>query len=161
MGLHLLGCPFGRGLGTPSPQSPLPHNAFLSLLNFVIISNTHYQPRLPTPGARNLIQIFPNIPIPFFPLINSYLIKFLESRIYFRLGLITAHLFLFRPQEDLSLPAMSFFGFDTSLPRDRGHPATAPGFSQATDHFAGLSNADDDDDDGWVPVYYIFVLQNH
>jgi len=53
---------------------------------------------------------------------------------------------------------MSFFGFDTSLPRDRGHPAMAPGFSQATDHFAGLSNADDDDDDGWVPVYYIFVL---
>ncbi|PUU79422.1 topoisomerase II-associated protein PAT1 [Tuber borchii] len=43
---------------------------------------------------------------------------------------------------------MSFFGFDTSLPRDRGHPAMAPGFSQATDHFAGLSNADDDDDDG-------------
>ncbi|PWW77756.1 hypothetical protein C7212DRAFT_350926 [Tuber magnatum] len=45
---------------------------------------------------------------------------------------------------------MSFFGFDTSLPRDRGHPAAAPGFSQATDHFAGLSNVDDDDDDDGI-----------
>ncbi|KAF2838661.1 hypothetical protein M501DRAFT_1004447 [Patellaria atrata CBS 101060] len=34
---------------------------------------------------------------------------------------------------------MSFFGFDTSLPRDRGHQSTAPGFGQTHDPFAGLS----------------------
>lgn len=45
---------------------------------------------------------------------------------------------------------MSFFGFDTGLPRDRGqHPVKAPGFTQATDHFAALPT-DDDDDDGLV-----------
>jgi DNA topoisomerase 2-associated protein PAT1 len=41
-----------------------------------------------------------------------------------------------------------FFGFDTSLPRDRGHQAAAPGFAQPHDAFAGLSGrgaaADDD-----------------
>ncbi|KAI9821876.1 MAG: hypothetical protein M1827_002458 [Pycnora praestabilis] len=48
---------------------------------------------------------------------------------------------------------MSFFGFNSSLPRDRGHPATAPGFGQAPDPFAEVSRAgarndeDDDDDD--------------
>ena len=46
---------------------------------------------------------------------------------------------------------MSFFGFDTTLPRDRGHPSTAPGFGQAQDPFAGLSRGglkegDNDDD---------------
>lgn len=35
---------------------------------------------------------------------------------------------------------MSFFGFDTSLPRDRGHNPRAPGFGQAPDPFAGLSD---------------------
>ncbi|MCJ1391355.1 hypothetical protein MMC18_004218 [Xylographa bjoerkii] len=45
---------------------------------------------------------------------------------------------------------MSFFGFDSSLPKDRGHPSAAPGFGQAPDPFAGLSQDraryDDDDD---------------
>lgn len=46
---------------------------------------------------------------------------------------------------------MSFFGFDTTLPRDRGHPSAAPGFSQAQDPFANLSGGPgDDDDDGFV-----------
>ncbi|KAF2143656.1 uncharacterized protein K452DRAFT_325608 [Aplosporella prunicola CBS 121167] len=36
---------------------------------------------------------------------------------------------------------MSFFGFDTSLPRDRqGHSTNAPGFGQTPDPWAGLSN---------------------
>ncbi|KAF2459118.1 topoisomerase II-associated protein PAT1 [Lineolata rhizophorae] len=34
---------------------------------------------------------------------------------------------------------MSFFGFDTTLPRDRGHQKSAPGFSHS-DAFAGLSD---------------------
>jgi DNA topoisomerase 2-associated protein PAT1 len=42
---------------------------------------------------------------------------------------------------------MSFFGFDTSLPRDRGHNTAAPGFSQVADPFAGLSGRDNDNDD--------------
>lgn len=41
---------------------------------------------------------------------------------------------------------MSFFGFDSTLPRDREHNSRAPGFSQAPDPFAGLSRPDDDDD---------------
>ncbi|KAL2070463.1 hypothetical protein VTL71DRAFT_13489 [Oculimacula yallundae] len=41
---------------------------------------------------------------------------------------------------------MSFFGFDASLPRDRGHNTAAPGFSQAADPFAGLSRQEEDDD---------------
>jgi DNA topoisomerase 2-associated protein PAT1 len=41
---------------------------------------------------------------------------------------------------------MSFFGFDTTLPRDRGHNPSAPGFAQAADPFAGLSRQEDDDD---------------
>ena len=55
---------------------------------------------------------------------------------------------------------MSFFGFDTTLPPDRGgrkHPQQAPGFRQTEDAFAGLSLKsgkpgpdDDDDDDGFV-----------
>ena len=32
---------------------------------------------------------------------------------------------------------MSFFGFDASLPRDRGHASNAPGFGQH-DAFAAL-----------------------
>ncbi|MCJ1312595.1 hypothetical protein MMC25_006269 [Agyrium rufum] len=46
---------------------------------------------------------------------------------------------------------MSFFGFDTTIPRDRGHPSQAPGFGQAQDPFAGLSRdraLEDEDDDG-------------
>ncbi|KAI9679456.1 MAG: hypothetical protein M1817_005478 [Caeruleum heppii] len=48
---------------------------------------------------------------------------------------------------------MSFFGFDTTLPRDRGHPASAPGFSQPPDPFADIrkrqaaAEEEDDDDD--------------
>ncbi|CZS88969.1 related to topoisomerase II-associated protein [Rhynchosporium agropyri] len=42
---------------------------------------------------------------------------------------------------------MSFFGFDASLPRDRGHNTAAPGFSQAADPFAGLSRQEEEDDD--------------
>ena len=53
---------------------------------------------------------------------------------------------------------MSFFGYDTALPRDRGHPSTAPGFGQAQDPFAGLSrgNLAEDEDDGYV---FLFLLQ--
>ncbi|KAF2083311.1 topoisomerase II-associated protein PAT1 [Saccharata proteae CBS 121410] len=43
---------------------------------------------------------------------------------------------------------MSFFGFDATLPRDRGHQANAPGFGQTPDPWAGLSSrgaANDDD----------------
>jgi len=35
---------------------------------------------------------------------------------------------------------MSFFGFDATLPRDRGHQSSAPGFGQPQDAFAGLSS---------------------
>lgn len=42
---------------------------------------------------------------------------------------------------------MSFFGFDTTLPRDRGHPSSAPGFGQAQDPFAGLSGGGEDGED--------------
>ena len=50
---------------------------------------------------------------------------------------------------------MSFFGFDSTLPRDRGHPSNAPGFGQAPDPFAGLSRnkavaEEEDDDDAYV-----------
>jgi hypothetical protein len=49
---------------------------------------------------------------------------------------------------------MSFFGFDPTLPRDRGHPTKAPGFGQAPDPFATLSKTraeyGDDDDDGYA-----------
>ena len=42
-------------------------------------------------------------------------------------------------------PAMSFFGFDASLPRDRGHQTNAPGFGQH-DAFASFSGGAADDD---------------
>ncbi|KAI9678998.1 MAG: hypothetical protein M1822_007424 [Bathelium mastoideum] len=38
---------------------------------------------------------------------------------------------------------MSFFGFDTSLPPDRGHNTKAPGFGVAPDPFAGLAGRQD------------------
>ncbi|PSN62138.1 hypothetical protein BS50DRAFT_603662 [Corynespora cassiicola Philippines] len=41
---------------------------------------------------------------------------------------------------------MSFFGFDTTLPQDRGHRANAPGFSQTHDAFAGLGGGAADGD---------------
>ncbi|KAF3224206.1 hypothetical protein TWF106_004407 [Orbilia oligospora] len=50
---------------------------------------------------------------------------------------------------------MSFFGFNTTLPRDRAahapHPTQAPGFSQQVDAFAGLSGNSNEkaDDDGY------------
>ncbi|KFY23548.1 hypothetical protein V493_05800 [Pseudogymnoascus sp. VKM F-4281 (FW-2241)] len=42
---------------------------------------------------------------------------------------------------------MSFFGFDSALPRDRDQGAKAPGFGQTPDPFAGLSYAGGADDD--------------
>ncbi|PVI03536.1 topoisomerase II-associated protein PAT1 [Periconia macrospinosa] len=39
---------------------------------------------------------------------------------------------------------MSFFGFDTNLPRDRGHSTNAPGFGHH-DAFAGLGGGEDGD----------------
>jgi hypothetical protein len=54
------------------------------------------------------------------------------------------------PHLHLRLHAMSFFGFDASLPRDRGHQTSAPGFGQH-DAFAALSGgAAADDDDAYV-----------
>jgi DNA topoisomerase 2-associated protein PAT1 len=44
---------------------------------------------------------------------------------------------------------MSFFGFDASLPRDRGHSSNAPGFAQH-DAFAGLGSGGAGDDDVYV-----------
>ncbi|KAL8869070.1 MAG: hypothetical protein Q9174_004548 [Haloplaca sp. 1 TL-2023] len=45
---------------------------------------------------------------------------------------------------------MSFFGFDTTLPRDRAHPTNAPGFTAPSDPFATFSQnpqpGDDEDD---------------
>lgn len=43
---------------------------------------------------------------------------------------------------------MSFFGFDTTLPRDRTHQANAPGFAQPHDAFAGLSGNGEGEDAG-------------
>jgi len=40
---------------------------------------------------------------------------------------------------------MSFFGFDATLPQDRGHSANAPGFGHH-DAFAGLGVGAGDDD---------------
>ncbi|KAL8718093.1 MAG: hypothetical protein Q9225_004731 [Loekoesia sp. 1 TL-2023] len=44
---------------------------------------------------------------------------------------------------------MSFFGFDTTLPRDRGHPTDAPGFTAVSNPFATFQNRppEDDEDD--------------
>ncbi|KAL8941550.1 MAG: hypothetical protein Q9216_002182 [Gyalolechia sp. 2 TL-2023] len=45
---------------------------------------------------------------------------------------------------------MSFFGFDTTLPRDRGdrgHPTAAPGFTAVSNPFATFQNRPSDDDD--------------
>lgn len=41
---------------------------------------------------------------------------------------------------------MSFFGFDTALPRDGGAQRKAPGFSAPHDAFAGLSSKAYNDD---------------
>ncbi|KAL8895437.1 MAG: hypothetical protein Q9207_008174 [Kuettlingeria erythrocarpa] len=46
---------------------------------------------------------------------------------------------------------MSFFGFDTKLPRDRAHPTNAPGFTAAPNPFTTFTQnppSEDDDDDG-------------
>jgi DNA topoisomerase 2-associated protein PAT1 len=48
---------------------------------------------------------------------------------------------------------MSFFGFDPTLPRDRAHPANAPGFAHASDPFEGLSRGDDPGGDENDDVY--------
>jgi DNA topoisomerase 2-associated protein PAT1 len=42
---------------------------------------------------------------------------------------------------------MSFFGFDSTLSKDRLHNKSAPGFSQPADPFAGLGRPDGGDDD--------------
>ena len=42
---------------------------------------------------------------------------------------------------------MSFFGFDTTLPKDRGHPLAAPGFGQVQDPFAHLSQGANNEHD--------------
>ena len=45
---------------------------------------------------------------------------------------------------------MSFFGFDTALPRDGGHPTQAPGFGATPDPFASITQArglESDDDE--------------
>lgn len=45
---------------------------------------------------------------------------------------------------------MAFFGFDATLPRDRGHPSTGLGFGAAPDPFAGISSnrpLEEDNDD--------------
>lgn len=45
---------------------------------------------------------------------------------------------------------MSVFGSETTLPRDRGHPVNAPGFTAVSDPFASFANnrpEDDDEDD--------------
>ena len=51
---------------------------------------------------------------------------------------------------------MSFFGFDTTLPRDGGHPTKAPGFGTVPDPFASISQGraleDDDEDDAYVSI---------
>lgn len=55
---------------------------------------------------------------------------------------------------------MSFFGFDTSRPRDPGHHTQAPGFGTAHDPFASLphgSGVEDDDDEGYVSSCHIRV----
>ena len=53
---------------------------------------------------------------------------------------------------------MSFFGFDSALPRDRDQGAKAPGFGQAPEPFGGLSSyaGADDDDDAYVNSYYCY-----
>lgn len=46
---------------------------------------------------------------------------------------------------------MSFFGFDATLPRDRGHPTEAPGFTAVSNPFASFKQnrpSEDDEDDG-------------
>lgn len=48
---------------------------------------------------------------------------------------------------------MSFFGFDATLPRDRGHPTGAPGFTAVSNPFASFKEnrqSGDDEDDGYV-----------
>jgi DNA topoisomerase 2-associated protein PAT1 len=57
---------------------------------------------------------------------------------------------------------MSFFGFDTTLPRDRGGPNNGQGFFQTPDPFAGIPRPDeghdDGDDDGWVSTNSFIAL---
>jgi hypothetical protein len=50
------------------------------------------------------------------------------------------------------LPVMSFFGFDATLPKDRGHSTNAPGFAQPHDPFAAFSRGGqgDGEDDVYV-----------
>ncbi|KAF2121556.1 topoisomerase II-associated protein PAT1 [Lophiotrema nucula] len=45
---------------------------------------------------------------------------------------------------------MSFFGFDATLPTERGHSSRAPGFGQTPDAFAGLGGASGGHDDEFV-----------
>ena len=52
---------------------------------------------------------------------------------------------------------MSFFGFDSALPRDRTHNVQAPGFGSVPDPFAGLSHRKDEDDDDDVLVDHLLL----
>jgi hypothetical protein len=45
---------------------------------------------------------------------------------------------------------MSFFGFDSTLPRDRGHESRAPGFGAPQDAFGAPPSRDTGDDDVYV-----------
>ena len=52
---------------------------------------------------------------------------------------------------------MSFFGFDATLPRDRGHPSTGLGFGAAPDPFAALSsNRPPEGEDDNAQVYDLY-----
>jgi hypothetical protein len=48
---------------------------------------------------------------------------------------------------------MSFFGFDATLPKDRGHSTNAPGFGQTPDAFAGLGATGGGADDVYVALH--------
>lgn len=49
---------------------------------------------------------------------------------------------------------MSFFGFDPTGPKDRGHPSQGLGFGTAPDPFASISQkrgiGQDNEDEGYV-----------
>ncbi|KAL8672644.1 MAG: hypothetical protein Q9168_002885 [Polycauliona sp. 1 TL-2023] len=56
---------------------------------------------------------------------------------------------------------MSFFGFESTLPRDRGHPVNAPGFTAVSDPFASFANngpGEQDEDDAQVFISLIWRL---
>ena len=73
-----------------------------------------------------------------------------RSRPTSRPTILKSRLLLERPLHTKAAVAMSFFGFNTALPRDQTHNARAPGFGAAPDAFAGLSRrgvAEEGDDE--------------